>query len=151
MQTENQRVIPKWDEYFMNIARTVSTRSNCIRKQVGAVIVDNNKHIIATGYNGTPSKVESCFERGSCYRMDNNIPSGTMYETCRSIHAEENALLQAGEDKCNKATMYIYGHNFVCISCARRIVQNKIAEVILQESENSSMEFMLVTDLAKSL
>jgi dCMP deaminase len=113
------REIPSWGEYFFKIAKTVAGRSNCIRAQVGAVIVDDKKHIVSTGYNGTPSKVESCFSRGECYRTLNNIPSGTRYETCRSIHAEQNAIIQAGEENTEGGTIYIYGHNQICILCKR--------------------------------
>ncbi len=126
-----------WDEYFLEIAKTVSSRSNCIRAQVGAVIVDKNNTIKSTGYNGTPSKVLSCSELGFCYRQANNIPSGTRYETCRSIHAEQNAIIQAGMDKCKDATMYIWGHNFICILCKRFIVQSGIKNIVLQKDENS--------------
>ena len=79
--------IKSWEDYFLDLAKTCASRSNCIRAQVGAVIVGDDKKIKATGYNGTPSKVESCYERGECYRIKHNIPSGTRYETCRSIHA----------------------------------------------------------------
>ena len=73
--------IKSWEEYFLDLARTCASRSNCLRAQVGAVIVGDDKKIKATGYNGTPSKVESCYERGKCYRIENNIESGTRYET----------------------------------------------------------------------
>jgi deoxycytidylate deaminase len=66
----------------MEFAKTASLRSNCIRKQVGAVIVDNDNRILATGYNGSPSGVISCVEKGYCYRIQNNIPSGEQYEAC---------------------------------------------------------------------
>ena len=111
--------IKPWDEYFLDLAKTCASRSNCIRAQVGAVIVGQDKKIKATGYNGTPSKVESCAERGECYRIKNNIESGTRYETCRSIHAEQNAIIQAGQDRCQGATIYIWGHNFICILCKK--------------------------------
>ena len=86
--------IKPWAEYFMDLAKTCSSRSNCLRAQVGAVIVGQDKKIKATGYNGTPSGVESCYERGECYRIKNDIQSGTRYETCRSIHAEQNLLFK---------------------------------------------------------
>ena len=71
---ENQINKPiEWNDYFLEIAQTVSKRSNCIRAQVGAVIVGADKKIKATGYNGVPSKVISCMERGYCFRMQNNI------------------------------------------------------------------------------
>ena len=97
--------IKSWTDYFLDLAKTCSSRSNCLRAQVGAVIVGQDKKIKATGYNGTPSGVESCYERGECYRIKNNIPSGTCYETCRSIHAEQNAIIQAGQDRCTGASM----------------------------------------------
>ncbi len=135
-------MVKPWNEYFLEIAKTCASRSNCIRAQVGAVIVGEDKKIKATGYNGTPSKVISCMELGRCYRVENNIPSGTRYETCRSIHAEQNAIIQAGQDRCNGATMYIYGHNMICILCKRFIVQAGIKDVYLQKDENAKIEYV---------
>ena len=91
--------IKSWTDYFLDMAKTCSSRSNCLRAQVGAVIVGPDKKIKATGYNGTPSGVESCYERGECYRIKKNTPSGTCYETCRSIYAEQIAIIQAGQDR----------------------------------------------------
>ena len=144
-------MIKPWTEYFLEIAKTCATRSNCFRAKVGAVIVGEDKKIKATGYNGTPSKVISCYELGKCYRMENNIPSGTMYETCRSIHAEQNAIIQAGQDRCKDATMYIYGHNFICILCKRFIVQAGIKDVYLQKDEKSPVSYVTVEDIRKEL
>ena len=143
--------IKPWNEYFLEIAKTCASRSNCIRAQVGAVIVGEDKKIKATGYNGTPSKVESCAERGVCYRIKNNIESGTRYETCRSIHAEQNAIIQAGQDRCQNATMYIYGHEFICILCKRFIVQAGIKEVYLKKDENSEIKYVSVEDIRQEL
>ena len=113
---------PTFDEYFMGFAKQASTRSNCIRAQVGAVIVGQDNFIKATGYNGTPSKVTSCISREYCYRIANDIPSGTMYESCRSLHAEQNAIIQAGIDRCKGSVMYVYGHSHICVMCKRFIV-----------------------------
>ena len=143
--------IKPWDEYFLALAKTCATRSNCIRAQVGAVIVGTDKKIKATGYNGTPSKVESCAERGSCYRIDHNIQSGTQYETCRSIHAEQNAIIQAGQDRCKDSTIYIWGHSMICILCKRFIVQSGIANCVLQKDENSEIVRVSVEDIRKEL
>lgn len=144
-------MIKPWNAYFLEIAKTCATRSNCFRAKVGAVIVGEDKKIKATGYNGTPSKVVSCYELGKCYRIENNIPSGTMYETCRSIHAEQNAIIQAGQDRCQDATMYIYGHEFICILCKRFIVQAGIKEVYLLKDENSHVKHVSVEDIRKEL
>ena len=83
-----------WDEYFMEIAEIVKTRSTCMRRQIGAVIVKDNR-IITTGYNGAPSGCRHCTEIGSCYRQEHNIPSGERHELCRALHAEQNAIIQA--------------------------------------------------------
>ena len=144
-------MIKTWNEYFMEIAKTVSMRSNCVRAQVGAIIVGEDKKIKATGYNGVPSKVVSCYELGSCYRINNKIPSGTRYETCRSIHAEQNAIIQAGQDRCMGATMYIYGHNLICILCKRFIVQAGINDVYLKKDDNSPILHVSVDEIKKEL
>jgi len=141
----------EWNEYFLEIAKTVSKRSNCLRAQVGAVIVGADKKIKATGYNGTPSKVVSCMEIGKCYRIENNIPSGTQYETCRSIHAEQNAIIQAGQDRCMGSSMYIWGHNFICILCKRFIVQSGIETIYLKKDENSPIEIVTAQQLRDEL
>ncbi len=140
-----------WDDYFLEIARTVAKRSNCLRAHVGAVIVGKDKKIKATGYNGVPSKVVSCMELGECYRIKNNIQSGTRYETCRSIHAEQNAIIQAGQDRCMGSSMYIWGHNFICILCKRFIVQSGIEKIYLKKDENSSMEVVSSADIKEEL
>ena len=150
MQNETMKPI-EWNEYFLEIAKTVAKRSNCLRAQVGAVIVGTDKKIKATGYNGVPSKVVSCMELGFCYRMKNNIPSGTRYETCRSIHAEQNAIIQAGQDRCMGSSMYIYGHNFICILCKRFIVQAGIETIYLKKDENSPIEVVSAQQLRDEL
>ena len=150
MENENLKPID-WNDYFLEIARTVSKRSNCIRAQVGAVIVGADKKIKATGYNGVPSKVISCMELGFCYRIANNIPSGTCYETCRSIHAEQNAIIQAGQDRCMGASMYIYGHNFICILCKRFIVQSGIETIYLRKDDNSTIVVVTAQQLRDEL
>ncbi len=141
----------EWNEYFLEIAHTVAKRSNCLRAQVGAVIVGPDKKIKATGYNGVPSKVVSCMELGECYRIKNNIPSGTRYETCRSIHAEQNAIIQAGQDRCQKGAMYIWGHNMICILCKRFIVQSGIETVYLRKDNFSPIEKVTVEQLRQEL
>ena len=144
-------MIKPWNDYFLEIAKTCATRSNCFRAKVGAVIVGEDKKIKATGYNGTPAKVVSCYELGKCYRIENNIPSGTRYETCRSIHAEQNAIIQAGQDRCQGATMYIYGHNFICILCKRFIVQAGIKDVYLKKDDDSEVTYVTVEDIRREL
>ena len=133
---------PSWDEYFLEIARVAASRSNCIRAQVGAVVVSKRKKIKSIGYNGTLHGVESCLERGRCYRIENNIESGTRYETCRAIHAEQNAIIQAGEENCVGSTIYIYGHRIVCILCKRFILQAGFEKVILQDKNEKQFHII---------
>jgi dCMP deaminase len=143
--------IKSWTDYFLDMAKTCSSRSNCLRAQVGAIIVGQDRKIKATGYNGTPSGVESCYERGECYRIKNNIPSGTCYETCRSIHAEQNAIIQAGQDRCKDGTIYIWGHDFICILCKRFIVQSGIKNCVLQKNETSPIVKISVEEIRQEL
>ncbi len=133
------RIRPAWDEYFMGFAAQAATRSDCIRAQVGAVIVNTRRKVKGTGYNNSPVGVESCLKRGACYRILNNIESGTRYETCRSIHAEQNAIIQAGEDNCVGSVMYVFGHEQVCILCRRFILNAGIALVLLQKNRESKI------------
>ncbi len=142
---------PSFTEYFMGFAKQASIRSSCIRAQVGAVIVDTNNKIKATGYNGTPSKVISCMEKGVCYRVQNNIPSGTRYETCQSIHAEQNAIIQAGEKTCVGGSIYVYGHDQICILCKRFIVQAGLKDIYLQKNENAEILYFSIEELRQDL
>jgi len=130
---------PGWDEYFMGFAAQASVRSDCIRMQVGAVIVNKRRKVKGSGYNNSPAGVESCLERGYCHRIEQNIPSGTRYETCRSIHAEQNAIIQAGEDNCVGSSIYIFGHNQVCILCRRFILNAGIERVYLQPKKGAEI------------
>ena len=84
---------PGNDQYFMDMAKLVSTRSTCTRRHVGAVIV-KDKRVLSTGYNGSPKGTKHCEELG-CIREQMNIPSGTRHELCRGVHAEQNAVTQA--------------------------------------------------------
>ena len=87
---------PSWDEYFMTLANQVATRTTCLRRGVGAVIV-KDRRILATGYNGVPSGLRHCAETG-CLRQQLGIPSGQRHEICRGLHAEQNAIIQAAMD-----------------------------------------------------
>ena len=84
---------PDNDEYFMDMALLVATRSTCIRRHVGAVLV-KDKRVLSTGYNGSPKGTEHCEVLG-CIREQMKVPSGTRHELCRGVHAEQNAIIQA--------------------------------------------------------
>ena len=121
-----------WDEYFMKMAELAATRSTCLRRQVGAVIVQY-RHVIATGYNGAPKGVPHCSEIGGCLREKMSIPSGERHELCRALHAEQNAIIQAATlaQSIEGATMYIT--NQPCIICAKMIINAGIERIVVRD------------------
>jgi len=120
---------PEWDEYFLQIARLVSSRSTCLRRKVGAVLV-RDKKILATGYNGAPSKIRHCAKAG-CLRQKLKIPSGERHELCRGLHAEQNAFLQAALHGTNLKNATLYSTIQPCIICAKMIINAGIQEVVI--------------------
>ena len=123
--SEHQRTTD-WDQYFLNIARETATRSNCIRRQHGAVIV-RKRRILSTGYNGPPSGHPHCDE-GACPRAQSETPSGWGYDTCVAIHAEANAILYSSPAEREGASIYITG--VPCFTCAKLIANSGISEVV---------------------
>ena len=123
---------PSWDHYFMDMAKLTSQRSTCLRRQVGAVIIQD-KHIIATGYNGAPRHVAHCDERGGCLREKMNVPSGERHELCMALHAEQNAIIQAATlgQSIEGGTMYITHQP--CAICAKMIINAGIRKIIVNE------------------
>ncbi len=122
---------PSWDDYFKKITEEVKTRSTCLRRQVGAVIVQN-KRILATGYNGAPSGLKHCLEVG-CLREKLGIPSGERQELCRGLHAEQNAIIQAAQHGVSIAGATIYTTNKPCVSCTKMIINAGIREIVYLE------------------
>jgi dCMP deaminase len=122
---------PSWDEYFMEIARLVVSRSTCLRRQVGAVIVKDKK-ILATGYNGAPLGLPHCIDVG-CLRDTLKIPSGERHELCRGLHAEQNAIIQAAYYgiSINGATLYCT--NLPCIICTKMLINAGITRVVYEK------------------
>lgn len=129
---------PTWDEYFMEMAELAATRSTCLRRHVGAVIV-KDRHAIATGYNGAPSGVKHCDEIGGCLRQQLNIPSGQRHEICRALHAEQNAIIQAARmgNSIEDATIYVTHQP--CAICAKMIINSGIRRIIIKEAYPDEM------------
>ena len=117
-----------WDEYFMEIAEIVKTRSTCLRRQVGAVIVKDNR-IITTGYNGAPSGLRHCTDIGGCERERLHIPSGQRHELCRALHAEQNAIIQAAKVGVSTEGATIYITLQPCVICAKMLVNAGITRI----------------------
>ncbi|MCK4249603.1 MAG: dCMP deaminase family protein, partial [Candidatus Omnitrophica bacterium] len=118
------------DEYFMEITKLVATRSTCLRRQVGAILV-KEKRILATGYNGAPTGLKHCYDRGGCLRQKEKIPSGQRHELCRAIHAEMNVLLQASSYGVNIKGSTLYATNQPCILCAKMLINAGVKHVII--------------------
>ena len=119
---------PSWDEYFMDIARQVATRSTCLRRHVGAVIV-RDKRILCTGYNGAPRGLAHCDVVG-CLREKLGIPSGQRQEICRGLHAEQNAIIQAALHGVSVEGGTIYITHQPCITCAKMVINAGIVRVV---------------------
>jgi dCMP deaminase len=123
---------PSWDEYFMGIAKLTAERSTCLRRKVGAVIVQD-KQIVATGYNGAPKGIAHCDEKGGCLREKLGIPSGERHELCRALHAEQNAIIQAATSGQSIEGATIYITNQPCSICAKMIINAGIRKIIVKE------------------
>jgi dCMP deaminase len=121
---------PGWDEYFMRIAHVVSSRSTCLRRLVGAVIVKDQK-ILSTGYNGAPSRIPHCLEVG-CLRDQLGVPSGERHEICRGIHAEQNAILQAAISGTSIKDAEIYITSHPCSLCVKMLINAGIIRIVYE-------------------
>ena len=130
-----------WEEYFIEITKLVAQRSSCLSRQVGAILV-KGKRILATGYNGSPSKIENCMEKGGCLRKGSK--SGENLNTCMAVHAEMNALLQCAKlgVSCEDATLYVTTKP--CASCMKAIIQSGIIKVVYIEDYDSPLTDKLV-------
>lgn len=129
--TDPSRMRPTWDHYFMTLASLAARRSNCMRRQVGCVLV-REKRVMSTGYNGTPRNLLNCNE-GGCPRCNGGLGSGSSLSTCLCIHAEENALLEAGRERVGGGAV-LYCNTCPCLTCSIKIVQVGITEVVFSQS-----------------
>ncbi|POS74427.1 deoxycytidylate deaminase [Diaporthe helianthi] len=123
-----ERLRPGWDNYFMTLASLAARRSNCMKRRVGCVVVSHNRRVISTGYNGTPRGIRNCGD-GGCPRCNQGLGSGHGLTTCLCIHAEENALLEAGRDRLREGAV-LYCDTCPCLTCSIKIAQVGISEVV---------------------
>jgi len=122
---------PSWDEYFMELTHLISTRSTCLRRKVGALIV-KDKRILSTGYNGAPKNLPHCLNIG-CLREEHHIPSGERHELCRGIHAEQNAIIQAATSGINIEGAILYSTHYPCSLCIKMILNAGIKKICYQK------------------
>ncbi|KAI8937931.1 hypothetical protein NX059_005614 [Plenodomus lindquistii] len=124
------RLRPSWDQYFMQLADLAAHRSNCMKRRVGCCIV-REKRVISTGYNGTPRGMTNCNE-GGCPRCNQAAKGGVGLSTCLCLHAEENALLEAGRDRIGENAI-LYCNTCPCLTCSVKITQVGISEVVYNQ------------------
>lgn len=134
---------PKWDSYFISLASLASQRTNCMKRRVGCVIVCESNRVVATGYNGTPAGTKNCND-GGCPRCNGGqFSKGKGLDLCLCLHAEENAIIEAGRERCTNSTLYTT--LFPCVLCARKIVQAGIKRLVYQDEyakDNPSSELL---------
>ena len=141
---------PDWDNYFIEIAKVVSSRATCLRRKYGAVIV-KDRVIISTGYNGSPRGMENCIDIGTCAREELKIPSGERYELCEAVHAEQNAIISGPPERMKGSTIYIAGFEddtsfakgLPCKLCDRIIRNAQITQVVYLDKDGSLIKIQI--------
>lgn len=137
--------------YYLDIAETVLERSTCLRKQYGAIIVKNDE-IISSGYNGAPRGCIGCDTKGECVREKLQVPRGTRYELCASVHAEQNALLSASRKETIGAVLYMVGKEVnggyvqnvqSCNLCKKFIINAGIEKVVIRDDYDNYRTIMV--------
>ena len=131
--------------YYLDIAETVLERGTCLRRNYGSIIVKNDE-IISTGYTGAPRGRKNCIDIKMCIREQLNVPRGTQYELCRSVHSEANAIISASRSEMIGATLYLVGRNATtkeyvenancCSMCKRLIINSGIERVVIRDTKN---------------
>ena len=130
--------------YYLDIAETVIERGTCLRRNFGAIIVKNDE-IVSTGYTGAPRGRANCCDLKYCVREKLNIPRGERYELCRSVHAEQNAIISASRKDMIGSTIYLVGKNYSdntyvekampCSFCKRMIINSGIEKIIIRDTK----------------
>lgn len=140
--------------YYLDVAETVIKRGTCIRRNFGAIIVKNDQ-IIATGFTGAPRGRKNCCDLNKCIRQEMKIPRGERYELCRSVHAEQNAIISASRIDMIDSTLYLVGKNFEdetyvsnsnpCALCKRMIINAGIKDIYIRDDKDN-YRYILVND-----
>ncbi len=138
--------------YYLDIAETVIERGTCLRRNFGAVIV-NNDEIISTGYVGAPRGRKNCCDLKYCMREKLQIPRGERYEMCRSVHAEQNAIISAARNKMLGGTLFLVGKNYSdgayvensnpCALCKRMIINSGLKDLYIRDTKDKYRHIMV--------
>jgi dCMP deaminase len=145
----NEVTRPSWPEYFMAITKLVASRSTCLRRKVGAILV-KDKRILATGYNGAPSGLRHCAEVG-CLREGSSIPSGERHELCRGLHAEQNVIIQAAYYGISINGSTLYCTNKPCVICTKMIINAGIKKIYYQEGYQDPLSDEMLSEAGLQL
>ncbi|HCC32673.1 MAG TPA: cytidine deaminase [Clostridiales bacterium] len=135
---------PSWDAYFLGITWAVASRSTCLRRQVGAIVV-RDKRILTTGYNGAPAGLEHCGEAG-CMRERLGVPSGERHDLCRGLHAEQNALVQAALHGISVQGSTLYCTSAPCVICAKMLINAGVRRVVFVDSYPDQLAHQLLEE-----
>ena len=146
---QGDRDRPSWDDYFLTIASMVASRSTCLRRKVGAVLV-REKRILSTGYNGPPSGVVHCAQRG-CLRENLGIPSGERHEICRGLHAEQNAIIQAAIFGTPIKESVLYCTTFPCLICTKMLINSGIRAIYYIQGYPDSLSQEMLDEAGVSI
>lgn len=141
---EKNKKRPDWDNYFLDIVELVSKRSTCLRRAVGAGLV-RDRRILATGYNGAPSKLQHCLDIG-CLREQLKVPSGERHELCRGLHAEQNAIIQAALHGVNAKGSTLYCTNHPCVICAKMIINAGIVRIVVRDGYHDQLAAQMLKE-----
>ncbi|NQT29258.1 MAG: cytidine deaminase [Candidatus Saganbacteria bacterium] len=135
---------PPWNDYFMKITQDVSERATCVKRQVGAIVVKDNR-ILSSGYNGAPKGFEHCTEK-TCIRRQMDIPSGRRHELCRGLHAEQNAIIQAAWHGVKISGSTMYCNYQPCAICVKMIINAGITKLVYSGGYPDELARQLLKD-----
>ena len=145
---------PNKINYYLNIAKEVSTRSTCLRRKYGSILVKDDV-IIATGYNGSPRGTMNCNDLGYCRREQLGVKRGEQLQLCRAVHSEQNCIINASREQMIGSILYLYGSEVSigeiienldsCQMCKKLIINAGIEKVVFAKP-NNQYEIRLVKD-----
>ncbi len=137
----------KWDKRFIEMCEFVASWSSCIRpgRQVGSIIV-KDKRILTTGYNGAPSGIFNCRDKGVCMREEMGIESGTHQEMCYAVHSEQNAIVQAAKLGVSVDGATLYCTHQPCAICTKMIINSGISRIVYKRPYPDEFSLLLISE-----
>jgi dCMP deaminase len=140
---------PTWDDYFLQLAHVIASRSTCLRRHVGALLV-RDKRVLATGYNGAPAALPHCEEVG-CRRAELGVASGTGWEHCRGLHGEQNAIIQGALHGVSVRGSTLYCTTQPCVICAKMLINAGVERVVYSGDYSDKMALEMLTEAGVEL